>query len=148
MDGHRLLQASERVDEAAVERQANAADMPSRKLASRRYAAIPLPKTIAEQPRFRQSAQHRAPMARSIRLGLSRMRVRYLHHFDSHRRLGAAGGSAHVGAPLRPHDTASRCDLHHAGRNGGRFRAPPTDLSTNDGCEPAPAPVPGSPRHA
>lgn len=58
----------------------------------------------------------------------------------------AARGSAHAGAPLCSHDPASRRNLHHAGLNGGRFRAPPTDLNTNGGCELKPEP--GSSRHA
>ena len=75
------------VDEAARARHRDEADRNSGKLVSRRSAADDVHQEGAEQPRLRQSARHRRPVARPVRLGLSRDGLRGVSDRDPPGRL-------------------------------------------------------------
>ena len=53
-------------------------------------------KSGPEQPRLRQPARHRADVARPVRLGLPRVRLRGVHDDDPPRRQRPAAGAAHA----------------------------------------------------
>ena len=121
LDGDRLFAAPADVDEAARARQRNRPHRDPRELVPRRPATDDVHQEGAEQPRLRQSARHRGPVARPVRLGLSRDGLCGVPDRHPSRRRRAAAGAADAGAALRLHGPASGRALHHARRDGGRF---------------------------
>src|SRR5205814_6036139 len=79
---------------------------------------------IAEQPRLRQSARHRADVARPIRLGVPRIRLRGVSYHDPSGRIRPAARVDDAGAAVSPHDQPPGRPLRHYERDGRRFCPP------------------------
>src|SRR6266436_1605618 len=75
LDQDRLLEAAGRMDGAAEAGPGDRPDRDPRELVLGRSPANDVHQEVAEQPRLRQPARHRANVARSVRLGLPRIRL-------------------------------------------------------------------------
>ena len=128
-DSWTKIDYSKQAEEWMVPLAARRGDRPDRdpgQLVPRRPAADDVHQDGAEQPRLRQPARHRAALARPVRLGLPRVRLRRLHDDDPSRRERPARSARHARADHRAHQQARR-------RSAGRpsTRSPTTSRSAS-----------------
>ena len=123
VDEDRLLEAGGRVDAAARARRGDRPDRDPGELVPRRPAADDVHQGRPEQPRLRQPAAPRGALARPVRLGLPRVRLRLLHDDHPPRRRRPPAGAPDARADHRPHQRARRRPLGDVRRDRRRLRA-------------------------